>query len=77
MVRRTSRISQHILHFVYDLYFDTSIAQICTRVQSVERFLQRKPMADQWFEIEDAAGQTLQTGRPRIAVPIDELEVDL
>jgi hypothetical protein len=46
-------------------------------VQRVERLLQRICVADERLQIQNASGETLQTGRPRVAVAVDELEIDL
>jgi tRNA nucleotidyltransferase (CCA-adding enzyme) len=59
------------------LNLDTAVRQVGASVQGVERLLQRESVRYQGLEIEDAAFQTLEAGRPYVAVAIDEFEVDL
>jgi hypothetical protein len=69
--------SQHVISLIHDLHLDTAITQVSTCMQRVQRLLERKCMAHKWLEIQNFTSKTLETCGPRVAITVDELQVDL
>lgn len=51
---------------------DAAIARVRRQRQSLNASLEREDVSDELLEIEQAAAEARDAGRPRVLVPVDE-----
>lgn len=51
--------SKDVVNLINDLHLDASVAQVTASVQRIQGLLERKRVANEWLEIEDATAEAL------------------
>ena len=57
--------------------FDATVPSVRADVESINGLLEREGVGNELAQADDSTAEAGNAGRPRVSVPVDELQIDL